>query len=459
MSLILPSAESVARLERPGPRYTSYPTALEFSTSYGSSDYVSLLTGDPSGEPLSLYVHLPFCQQRCSFCGCNAIITRHDGVADKYLAYLLRELALIEQRVGKGRQLAQLHLGGGTPTYYQAGQLRSLVESIRQRFELSDAAELAVEVDPRVTSKEQISTLAELGFNRLSMGVQDFTPHVQQAIGREQSFECVEQLVKDARATGFRSGINLDIIYGLPLQTTESFRRSVEQTLALGPDRVAMYSFAYVPEIKGHQKVIPLNSLPQGRRKLELYAVAVELFSQAGYVPIGMDHFALPDDELARAAAAGCLGRNFMGYSINAGHELVALGISGISQLRRGYFQNERKLSSYYLALDAGRLPIERGYMLTDDDLVRGHVIQQLMCNFQLDKLNFARRFRCAFDDYFREELTHLEDDATVSPLFRNDEEVFQITHDGRLFVRNVCMGFDWHLQRRRQSAHCSKTV
>jgi oxygen-independent coproporphyrinogen-3 oxidase len=446
--------DTIRRFDRPGPRYTSYPTAVEFHEGVGEELYRQKLEEadalasplDDTGDPLSLYAHLPFCEHRCLFCGCHVVITPHMPVAEKYLEYLKREIDSVAARLPHRRRVSQMQWGGGTPTYFNPDQLVDLLARFREHFEFMDGAELAIEVDPRVTSREHLERLAGGGFNRLSMGVQDLTPEVQEAITRGQSYEETAELMEHARKVGFTEGINLDLVYGLPRQELESFDRNLDQVLDLRPDRVAVYSFAYVPWIKGHQKKLDQASFPTPELKLQLYLRAMERFLEAGYEPIGMDHFALPEDELAVAAGEGRLHRNFMGYSVMPASDMVAFGISGIGDIRGAFFQNEKKLSDYYQAVDEGRLPVARGYLLDEDDRIRQYVIQQIMCNFRVTVDEVRRRFGVSFHEYFRSSLLAL-DELEEEGFVEVSEAGLRVTEGGRLFVRNVCMAFDRYLQ------------
>jgi oxygen-independent coproporphyrinogen III oxidase len=446
--------ETVKRFDRPGPRYTSYPTAVEFTEDVGAAAYREKLAAAnaDADAPISLYAHLPFCEHRCLFCGCHVVITPHMPVAEKYLEYLKREVDLLAAHLPDRRSVVQMHWGGGTPTYYSPAQLRDLFGHVRRHFDFVDGAEIALEVDPRVTSRDHLETLAELGFNRLSMGVQDLTPEVQAAITRNQTYDQTADLVRHARDVGFTEGINIDLIYGLPLQEPDSFGANLDQVIGLRPDRVAVYSFAYVPWIRGHQKKLDQATLPSAEVKLELYMMAMERFLDAGYQPIGMDHFALPDDELAVAASEGRLYRNFMGYTVMPASDMLGVGISGIGEVQQGFFQNEKKLSTYYEALDAGRLPVARGYLLDLDDRIRQYVIQQIMCNFRVRKADVAARFGIEFDDYLATSLARL-DDVRDAGFVEMDEDGLTITPQGRVFVRNVCMAFDRYLLEKEPKA------
>lgn len=441
--------EMLRRLDKPGPRYTSYPTAVEFHSGVAEPDYRRhLRDADAEGSeaPLSLYCHLPFCEHRCLFCGCNVVITPHRNVAQRYLDYVGREIDMVAEQLPRRRSVAQMQWGGGTPTYYSPDELAALFQHLSGQFAFAPDAEIAIEVDPRVTSGEQLERLARLGFNRLSLGVQDFTPDVQRAITRNQTLDQTRDLMLMAREVGFSEGINIDLVYGLPGQQLDTFADSLHEAIALRPDRVAVYSFAYVPWIRGHQKKIDSSALPSPDLKLGLYVRAMEEFLGAGYEPIGMDHFALPDDELAVAARERRLHRNFMGYTVKPASDMVAFGISGIGDVQSGYFQNAKKLSAYYRSLDDGRLPIERGYILDQDDCIRRHVITQLMCNFHVDKSDVSRRFGIDFDEYFSDSLEKLVEPVREGFVELTDGTL-AVTDAGRLFVRNVCMAFDRYLE------------
>jgi oxygen-independent coproporphyrinogen-3 oxidase len=409
---------------------------------------------DAAADPLSVYVHLPFCEERCAYCGCNVVITKHRDVAAHYLNYLDREIDLLAAHLPDRRRISQLHWGGGTPTYHSAEQLERVFERFSRHFSFAPMAEIGIEIDPRVTSTAQLSVLRGLGFNRLSMGVQDFAPEVQQAVNRIQSYELTRTLIDHARHLGFPS-INVDLIYGLPYQTPEGFARTLDQVLTLRPERVAVYSFAYVPWIRAHMKHLPEESLPGAAEKLALLALARTAFTGAGYSQIGMDHFALPEDELARALDDRSLYRNFMGYTVQSARDMVAVGVSGIGDVQGTFVQNTKKLSEYYSALDQGHFPIERGYALDEDDRVRRHVITELMCNGHLNIADTERRFGIAFSGYFARELAELtgEDSPVADGLVQVDGNAIQVTPQGRMFVRNICMVFDRYLRARTSGA------
>jgi oxygen-independent coproporphyrinogen III oxidase len=445
--------ELLKKYDRPGPRYTSYPTAVEFNEGYGEADYRASLAAAnaAAGEPLSLYVHLPFCEERCAFCGCNVVITRKHEVAAKYLRYLHREIDALAAQLPARRRLSQYHWGGGTPTYLSPGEMEALQRKVLEHFRVDDDAEIAIETDPRVTTKEQVNLLKALGFNRISMGVQDFTPEVQHAIHRNQTERVTREHFEYCRKLGFHS-INLDLIYGLPLQTPEAFDRTMDSVLDLKPDRVAVYSYAYIPWIKANQKRIDRSKLPAPEAKLHLFCVARERFLSAGYVQIGMDHFALPDDELATAVRDRRLFRNFMGYTVKMGSDMLGVGVSSIGDVRGAFVQNAKKLSAYYEAIDASRFPVERGYRLDRDDRIRRDVITRLMCNFYLDRTEVERAFGIDFARYFEAELGELAaPDGPVSHGFLEvHEDRLEVVGNGRLFVRNIAMVFDRYLRAKK---------
>lgn len=448
------TADLLRRYDRPGPRYTSYPTAVEFHGGFTADDYVGCLAraaADPD-SPLSLYLHLPFCEERCTFCGCMVVITKKREVAAKYLTYLAREIGMVAAALGRRRHVVQYHWGGGTPTYLDVAQIEALHATVARHFDIDPAGEVAIEVDPRVTTTAQLDTLSRLGFNRLSMGVQDFTPEVQAAVNRVQPVGMTRRLMDHARALGF-SSINVDLIYGLPLQTRASFAETVDEVIAMRPDRVAVYSFALVPWIRAHQKALPMAHLPGPDLKIELFAEAMTRFLSAGYRQIGMDHFALPEDDLARASADGRLHRNFMGYTTRPAPDMIAVGVSAIGDVGGAFAQNVKPLAAYYTALDEGRFPVERGYMLDDDDRVRRFVIAELMCNFRVRNADLAERFGVGLQRYFAREIEELADGPAADGFVRVTPDGIEVTDSGRLFVRNVAMHFDRYLRQKAADA------
>ena len=433
----------IAKLDVAGPRYTSYPTVPEWTQAFDEADLYRGLDEAASvvDDPLGLYVHLPFCEERCTFCGCNVVVTKDPARADRYLDFVIRELDLVVPHLGSRRRLGQIHWGGGTPTFLTEAQMSRLWRAITDRFEVADDAEVALEIDPVVTTPSQVSLLRTFGFNRISMGVQDFDPDVQQAVRRVQSVEETKALVDHARQEGFK-GVNFDLIYGLPRQTEASWARTLNQVMALGPDRAAVYSFAFLPELRPHQKRLPVADIPTGPAKLTLLRQAFEAFTDVGYRPIGMDHFAKPTDELSEAGEQGRLHRNFQGYSARAALDTVSVGVTAISDVQGRYAQNVPQLNKYYRMLEAGRLPIARGLVLSDDDRRRRAIIQDLMCNGTVD---LGPGFEAE-----RSALTKLVDDE----LIRLHGDRIETTPLGRIFVRNVAMVFDTYLasNRRRYS-------
>ena len=402
--------ELLERYDRPGPRYTSYPTAPVWKDSFGPRDYEQRLAtaGQRGDEPLSLYVHIPYCESLCWYCACSVVITQDADKAKSYVDTLLQEADLAARHLGATqRRVLQHHWGGGTPTFLPPDECRRLFEGLCERFPLQDGAEVSIEVDPRVTTREHLEALAAVGFHRISMGVQDFDPKVQEAINRVQSFETTSALVEDARALGFDS-VNLDLVYGLPYQNETGFGRTLEQVATLQPDRIACYSYAHVPWLKKHQTLMPESALPTAPEKQALFLQALGALVDDGMEAIGMDHFARPDDELAVAQREGRLQRNFQGYSTHGGCDLVGLGVSAIGSVDGCYYQNAHRVEDYLAALDDGRLPIVRGIELTDDDRLRRHVIGELICQFRLDFRAIERAWDIRFEERFASELAAL---------------------------------------------------
>ena len=460
MSVISP--ELLTRFDVPGPRYTSYPTADRFVEAFSEADYVQALdarrTGSRRvGQPLSLYVHIPFCESLCYYCACNKIITKHKDRSASYLRYLTREVELHVAHMGEGHAVSQLHLGGGTPTFLSDDELRELVAMLRRHFQFVPGGEYSVEVDPRTVDENRLAVLAELGFNRLSFGVQDFDPDVQKAIHRVQPAEKVFAMVHAARSLGFES-VNVDLIYGLPLQTPESFARTLAQVNALRPDRIALYAYAHLPERFKPQRRIHAAELPSASAKVAMLAQSLDAFSEAGYVYIGMDHFALPQDALAVAKRQGRLHRNFQGYSTQPDCDLVALGVSAIGRMGATYSQNAKTLEAYCDALDQGHLPIVRGLGLSRDDMVRRAVIMALMCQGQLHFESINLAWLIDFKTYFATELQMLEA-LQAQGLVQLTPTGIEVTTTGWFFVRAVGMVFDRYLRQGRSSAQFSKIL
>ncbi len=452
--------ELLSRYDRPGPRYTSYPTAPQFTEAFGAAEYRAALAraAEHPSEPLSLYVHVPFCESRCTYCGCSVVISPRHGPEERYLEAVERELALVADQLGGRRTLSQLHWGGGTPTYLTPAQCERLFGAITRHFRLAPQAEVAIEVDPCVTSDEHLATLRALGFNRVSMGAQDFDPKVQESVNRLQSLGLTRHLVEEARRLGFGS-VNIDLIYGLPFQTAEGFRGVVESVIAeLAPDRVAVFSYAHVPWLKPHQKALEGMPLPRGWDKFLIFATAADAFLLAGYRFIGMDHFARPGDELARALDAGVLHRNFMGYTVLPASDLIGVGMTAIGDVSGAFVQNEKNLARYQRSLAAGELPVERGLLRSADDELRGNVIRRLICTFGLDFEWVRGRFGIEPRRVFERELAALAGPA-ADGLVEVDDSGVHVLPRGRVFIRNLCMPFDAYLAQDTDKLVYSRTV
>jgi oxygen-independent coproporphyrinogen III oxidase len=443
-----------------GPRYTSYPTADRFVEAFDEAAYRHWLQNRNIGgfaRPMGLYVHLPFCGTICYYCGCNKIVTKDHGRSAKYLKYLAREARLVAESLGTDRAIGQMHWGGGTPTFLSDAELADVTRLLRSVFDFDAHGEYAVEVDPRTVNPERVALLARLGFNRISVGVQDFDPLVQRAIHRVQSFEQTEQVIRAARDNGFRS-VNVDLIYGLPKQTPEGFARTLELVSGMDPDRIALYSYAHLPALFKPQRRIAEADLPAPGTKLELLTAAIDWFLSRGFVYIGMDHFAKPGDDLAVAQRQGRLTRNFQGYSSTGEGDILGLGVSAISTVGPVYAQNVKTLDEYYGRLDSGRLPVLRGLELAADDLVRRAVIQALACHFEVSKEAISIAHLIDFDSYFAAELAQLREMEKQS-LVATDDEWITVTPRGRLLVRALCMVFDRYLRGERARALYSKVI
>lgn len=451
--------EMLEKYDLPGPRYTSYPTAPEWNEDFGATEYREALlrAAESPDQPLSVYVHLPFCQERCLFCGCNVIISKHPEVSEKYLDHLYREIEMVTPLLGERHTVKQMHWGGGTPTYQSAEQLKQLFERLSRHFQFAPGAEIALEVDPRVTTREQLETLRALGFNRVSMGVQDFDETVQRAINRNQTAEQTQAIFDTSRELGFE-GINIDLIYGLPEQKLETWEETIAHTIAIRPDRLAVYSYAHLPAMIKHQAKLDGLPRPTGAEKFELFALARRMFLDAGYRAIGMDHFALPTDELAVAMQERRLHRNFMGYTVVPAADMLGLGVSAIGEVAGSYAQNQKRPVKYYEAIDAGLLPTMTGIRLSKDDEVRRWVIRQLMCNFVLDFTELERRYAVGYDGYFQHEDHALADYYAEGFLVRTTEGL-EVLPLGQAFVRNICMVFDAYLKQPTSFRAFSRTV
>jgi len=449
-------AALVRKLNQMGPRYTSYPTADRFTDAFGAEQYRAALAqldaaaGGTDGRPWSLYVHIPFCESLCYYCGCNKIITQDHSKAAEYLVYLEREIVFQAATLGLRRAVAQLHFGGGTPTYLTDAQMSGLLDTLRRHFDFvpQEEGEFSIEVDPRTVTPERIASLRAQGFNRISLGIQDFDPAVQQAVNRIQSYEQTMDVLEAARTSGFRS-ISVDLIYGLPLQSVASFGPTLDKVIAARPDRVAIYNYAHMPQMFKSQRLIRAEDLPDAEEKLAMLGLCIERLTAAGYVYIGMDHFALPEDDLAVSQCAGKLQRNFQGYSTHAEAPMLALGVSGISAVGASYSQNEKVLSEYYARLDRNELPLKRGIALNEDDLLRRSVISRLMCDFELHYADLAIPDGFTATEYFVDELERLRS-LEADGLLTISGKGLKVTMRGRLLIRNICMVFDRYLQAPR---------
>lgn len=446
----------------PGPRYTSYPTAPHFHVGFDAEAYkaVALASNDdPMPRPLSLYVHIPFCHSLCYYCACNKVVTRHPEKAEVYLGYLQRELELQGALFDGDRPLRQLHLGGGTPTFMDDHQLWRLMQTIARCFTLAppDEREFSIEIDPRAVGGDTMDVLGELGFNRMSVGVQDFDPRVQAAVNRVQSTEAVRKVVAQGRAAGL-SSVSLDLIYGLPHQSRATFDATLDEVLAIAPDRLSVYNYAHLPERVKAQRLIDTATLPGPDEKLRMIEHVVRRLTDSGYITVGLDHFALPDSDLARAMADNTLQRNFQGYSTHAECDLLAVGTSGIGMVGCHYSQNAVNLRDYYAHLDAGRLPVVRGCTLDFDDRLRRTVIERIMCRPWLDFGAIERRFGITFQHYFARELADLEP-LERDGLLRREATGLRILPPGRLLLRNVAMVFDRYLREEPAVATYSRTI
>jgi oxygen-independent coproporphyrinogen-3 oxidase len=450
----------IRRYDQSGPRYTSYPTAVEFDESFDASAYrAACERSNHSGRSLSLYFHIPFCDTVCFYCACNKIATKDRSLAPPYLDRVHRELALQSELFDSSRVVEQLHWGGGTPTFLSHDQMTELMDVTRRHFTLAgdEVGEYSIEIDPREADAAGVALLRRLGFNRMSLGVQDFDPRVQAAVNRIQTEAETMAVLDAARAEGFRS-ISIDLIYGLPYQTPESFARTLERIIAVDPERLSVFNYAHLPERFKPQRRINEADLPAPEVKLDILQSTIERLTDAGYVYIGMDHFARPDDELALAQQAGTLYRNFQGYSTHADCDLIGIGVTSIGKIDNTYGQNRRGLEEYYADLDAGRLPVFRGIELTRDDLIRRDMITRLICHFELDIPSAEAAWGIRFEEYFADALMKLRDMAGDG-LLELDARQIRILPRGRLLVRNICMAFDAYLATKTGPIGFSKVI
>ena len=460
MTVVTP--ELLRRYDVPGPRYTSYPTADRFVEAFGSNDYILALkqrkvTSAAKMHPMSLYVHIPFCESLCYYCACNKIVTKHHERATTYMRYLEQEVDLHLKHCGQGQSVSQFHVGGGTPTFLSDEEIGALWRMLHERFSFDPAGEYSIEIDPRTVTVARLQFLKDLGFNRLSFGIQDFDPEVQKAVHREQPAEQVFGLVAAARAMGFGS-INVDLIYGLPKQTAASFANTLKQVAHLRPDRIALYAYAHLPERFKPQRRILSADLPAASDKVNMLSSAIASFMEAGYVYVGMDHFALPDDPLAIAKRQGRLHRNFQGYSTQPDCDLIALGVSAIGRVGATYSQNAKTLEDYYDLLDQGRLPVVRGLALTRDDLIRRAVIMSIMCQGELLFESINSAWLIDFKHYFVAEIEALKIQQAEA-LVEISDDCIRVTNKGWFFIRGVALVFDRYLQADRNRARFSRII
>ncbi len=449
-------ADLLQKYHLPLPRYTSYPPATQLTSDFAELDFrAGIAIGNYKKTPISLYCHIPFCETACYFCGCNTVITKRKQVAEPYLQYLARDIEQTASLIDSKRTVHQLHWGGGTPNYLNLEQIEFLWNSINRHFSVNRTAEISIEINPRYIDRNYIYILKSLGFNRISFGIQDFNPQVQAAINRVQPSRMLFEVMDSIRASGFES-VNVDLIYGLPYQTLETFRDTIGKTIKLNPDRIAVFNFAYVPWLKPVQKNLPQAALPSASEKLAIFQMTIEELTNNGYVYIGMDHFAKPDDELAIAQREGQLHRNFQGYTTKAESDLFGFGMTSISMLHDVYVQNQKRIKDYYRAIEIEKLPLEKGVSLSRDDILRRTVIMELMCQFRLSQEDLAAKYHLGFDldfdEYFKPEIPQLKA-LEADGLIKVFADGIEVTPMGRLLIRNIASVFDTYLTR-----HSSQT-
>jgi oxygen-independent coproporphyrinogen-3 oxidase len=450
----------IKKYDKPGPRYTSYPTAPHFHKGFTSQNFFDeiIQTNKATNMPdLSFYFHIPFCDTLCYFCGCNMIISRNRNRITEYVQYVKKETSLLNKYLNRNRKAVQLHWGGGTPTHLNPDEISDLISFINSKFEFKPESEIGCEIDPRGLTKAHLEALRNGGFNRISMGVQDFDDRVQNAVNRIQPEVMTRQVIEWIRELGFHS-INIDLIYGLPFQSADSFSKAVESIIDISPDRIAVFNYAHVPWMKKHMELINAEDLPSPEEKLSILKMTIEKLTNAGYVFIGMDHFAKPEDELAVALSQKKLYRNFQGYSTHAGTDLYALGITSISQIGNVYAQNFKKEKEYFDHLNKDFFPTERGYVMNDDDLIRRYVITKIMCDFELDFNSIEKRFKIDFNSYFRDSLSQLQYFADDGLVNINNSKIM-VTEMGRLLIRNIAMNFDGYIERKEDTAKYSRMI
>lgn len=462
MKTLLPTVQFDSALlqkyGQPIPRYTSYPPATELKAEFRPLNYQEAIASlNHRASPLSLYVHIPFCQSACYFCGCNVIVSNNKNIATSYLEYLIKEIEQTATQLDSSKPVVQMHWGGGTPNYLTIEQVELLWKVIRQNFNLLPNAEVSIEINPRYVDRNYIHALREIGFNRISFGIQDFNPQVQAAVNRIQPEELLFDGMSWIREAQFES-VNVDLIYGLPYQTIQTFEATIQKTVDLNPDRIAVFNFAYVPWLKPVQKNIPESALPSPSEKLDILQMTIANLTRGGYCYIGMDHFAKPDDELALAQHNGTLKRNFQGYTTQPEAELLGFGLTSISMLHDAYFQNHKRLKNYYQSIDAQHPPIEKSVYLHQDDIIRREIIMQLMCHFALSKHTVETKYHLHFDSYFSAEIVELKALETDG-LVRLASNRIEVTPTGRLLIRNIASVFDTYLRDRLLSAQEIQTA
>lgn len=448
------------KYDKPGPRYTSYPTAPQFHEKFTHKDFLDEIFKTNNAEtkaPLSLYFHLPYCDTLCYFCGCNMIITRNRDRIREYINYIKKEIDLFKKYLSEDRIAVQHHWGGGTPTHLFPDEINDLASYINSKFQFADNSEISCEIDPRELKQEHLEALKNNGFNRISMGVQDFDENVQKAVNRIQTEDISMQAINWIRTLEFQS-LNLDLIYGLPHQTVKSFEKTVDRVIDISPDRIAVFNYAHVPWMKKHMSLINPDDIPVPEVKLEILKMTIEKLTSSGYVFIGMDHFAKPNDELSIALKEKKLYRNFQGYSTHAGTDLYALGITSISQLKNIYAQNYKTEKEYYTALNENIFPTAKGYYLTEDDQIRREVIMKLMCDFELDFEYIESKYQIYFKEYFKWGLSNLKEMIDDQLLQLSDSGI-KINHAGKLLIRNIAINFDGFIERQQDKARYSRTI
>ncbi|PHS56511.1 MAG: oxygen-independent coproporphyrinogen III oxidase [Sulfurimonas sp.] len=447
------------KYSKPGPRYTSYPTALEFSDAYGYDEYIQKLEAQDSSRPLSLYFHLPFCRNACYFCGCNVVFTSKEDKLIRYIDYLKRELDILSKHLDCKREVLQMHFGGGTPTFFTAPQFKEIIDEIKVYFpNFRDDAEVSCEIDPRHINEDQMRVMSEAGFNRVSFGIQDFNEKVQIAVHRVQPYKLTKDAMDLARKYNMLS-VNTDLIYGLPFQTLETFKETLSLALTLSPERFAVFNYAHVPWLKKTMRKIDETTLPLPDEKLQIMQYTIDFLTSNGYKMIGMDHFAKPEDELFKAIQKGELHRNFQGYTTKGGADLIGVGLTSIGEGIDSYNQNFKDMGEYEAAIDAGKLPFERGVVLSEDDLIRQYVIMELMSNFKLDINRFNEKFNVEFKTYFADAIEALKPFADDDLLSMDDTKI-ECSETGTLLIRNIAMPFDAYMKNHTENAKTfSKTI